>query len=213
MTDLSFECVGVTPQRFTAAPTLVFHLLIKETSGARVGAIALRSQIRIQPLKRSYTETEARRLVDIFGERDRWPTSMKPVQLATVAAMVPGFVGSVEYPLDVACSYDLEVAVGRYFNALEGGDVPLVLLFSGTVFGVGDDGMVVEQLPWYTECEYRLPVRLWRELMDLYFPDSGWLRLDREILLALGDFKSRYALPTWDRALQALLEKAGELQR
>ena len=43
------------------------------------------------------------------------------------------------------------------------------------------------------EARYRLPVAVWRELMDRYFPNSGWLRLDRDTLDALQRFKAEPA--------------------
>jgi len=46
--------------------------------------------------------------------------------------------------------------------------------------------------------------------MELYFPDSGWLLLRRGTVDALGRFKSRHAVPTWDDTLSALLRQAGE---
>jgi hypothetical protein len=207
MVALSFDCLDAAPQRYAAGPTLVFRLRISETSGAAIGALALRTQLRIQPLRRRYSEPEGRRLADLFGVPQRWAESMKPMQFATVPTMVGAFTGSTEVDLEVPCSYDLEVSVGRYFHALDDGDVPLLMLFSGTVFGSTGQGLRVEPVPWHHETEYRLPVRVWRDLMDQYFPDSGWLRLHRETLHALGDFKTRRALPTWDQTIQALLDR------
>jgi hypothetical protein len=46
--------------------------------------------------------------------------------------------------------------------------------------------------------------------MDLYFPNSGWLRVGRDTLDALQLFKASRALPTWDQALEQLLKQAGQ---
>ena len=46
---------------------------------------------------------------------------------------------------------DFEVAAAKYFHALRDGEIPLLLLFSGTVFYRGDDGMLVDQIPWDRE--------------------------------------------------------------
>ncbi len=48
--------------------------------------------------------------------------------------MVPGFTSVTETELPVPCTYDLEVASARYLQALDDGTIPLLLLFSGTVF-------------------------------------------------------------------------------
>jgi hypothetical protein len=65
-------------------------------------------------------------------------------------------------------------------------------------------------LSWASEAHYRLPVRVWRDLMNLYYPNSGWLRLQRETLDALMRFKAQRALPTWDGVMEALLSVSGK---
>jgi hypothetical protein len=206
MVELVFDCLDVRPDRHAAAPTLLFRLQITELTRTPIQAMALRCQIRIEPQRRRYSREEAERLVDLFGEPSRWADTLKPMQFAYVDRMIPGFVGRTEVELPVGCTYDLEVAASRYFDALEEGEVPLLLLFSGTVFYGGEKGFRVEQIPWHKEASYRMPVSVWRELMDLYFPGSGWLRLRRDTIERLGRFKSGRALPTWDDALNALLD-------
>jgi hypothetical protein len=63
-------------------------------------------------------------------------------------------------------------------------------------------------VPWDRECSFDLPVQVWRDLMNAYFPGAGWLRLSRRALDALRAFKHQRALPTWDDAVNALLEEA-----
>ncbi|MCX9193349.1 hypothetical protein C3Y87_18460 [Carbonactinospora thermoautotrophica] len=210
MTGLSFACTGVAPERYAAAPTLVFDLRVTEESGERVHALALRCQIRIEPQRRTYEAAEAEGLLDLFGEPARWGDTLKPLQFTTVPLMVPGFSGETEVGLPVPVTYDLEVAAGKYFQALRDGEVPLLLLFSGTVFYQGAAGLQVEQVPWDREARYRLPVAVWRELIDLRFPNSGWLRLSRDTLDTLHRVKARRALPTWEHAIEYLLKQAGE---
>ncbi len=210
MPELVFDCVGVSADRYAAGPTLVFHLRIAETTGAAIGAIALRCQIRIEPTRRRYTPVEEEALEDLFGHRSRWGDTLKPLQLTYVTHMVPSFSGSTTVDLSVPCTYDLEVAAGKYFAGLDDGDVPLLLLFSGTVFATTDTGLSVAQVPWDKEERCPLPVATWREMMDLHFPGGGWLRLDSETLDALGRFKSRRTLLTFDDAVQRLLKEAGQ---
>ena len=76
------------------------------------------------------------------------------------------------------------------------GEVPLVFLFSGTIFSRTASGFGVEQVPWDLEAGYRMPVRVWRDLMDSYFPNTAWLRLDRDTVADLSRFKAARALPT-----------------
>ena len=210
MSELVFDCVDARPERYAAVPTIQLALRVSETTGERVHAIALRCQVRIEPQRRRYTPEEAGGLLDLFGEPARWGETLKPMQFANVALMVPGFEGGTTLDLPVPCTYDFEVAAAKYLHALGDGEVPLLLLFSGTVFTRGDGGFSVEQVPWHKEAAYRMPVRVWREVMDLYFPNSGWIRLRRDTLDALQRYKAERALPTWEDALEGLLKQAGE---
>ena len=208
MADLIFGCTGASADRYAATPTLTFSLTISETSGVRVHAIALRCQIRIEPHRRRYTATEARRLHDLFGDPSRWADTVKPIQLATVTTMVPTFTALTEVDLPVPVTYDLEVASARYLQGLDDGTIPLLLLFSGTVFVDTGGGFSVELVPWSAEASYRMPVSVWRDLVNAHFPGSAWLRCGRDTLDALAEFKSARALPTWDATLAALLAEA-----
>ncbi len=205
MSELSFDCVGARAERYAAAPTIVFRLRVSESTGEAVHCLVLRCQIRIEPLKRRYGDEEAERLVDLFGERSRWGDTMKPLQFAQVTHTVPGFTGAVEVDVPVPLTYDFDVATTKYFHGLEDGEIPFLLLFSGTMFTQGETGFSAEQVPWHEEANFRLPVATWREAMDAIFPDSGWIRLRRDNLDTLARFKSRLGLPTWDDVLEALL--------
>ncbi|MFI8521588.1 DUF6084 family protein [Streptomyces sp. NPDC085481] len=212
MTDFSFACTDVRADPYAAGPTLVFRLRITASGGTRVHALALRCQIRIEPARRGYDDTEADALGDLFGERSRWGSSLNPVQFAQVSVMVPGFTGEIETDLVVPCTYDTDIAASRYFRALTDGDVPLLLLFSGTAF-TGAGGFHVEPVPWDKEVSYRMPVKTWREMIDQHFPGCGWIRLPAETMDALLAYRSRRALPSWQATVQTLLEAAGERTR
>lgn len=207
--DLFFEITGVQPVRFAAVPTLSFGLRIVEASGTRVHSIVLRSQIRIEPQRRTYNGHEENGLFELFGQRGQWSSTLQPFPWTQVTTAVPGFEDQTDVKLDIGCSYELEVASAKYLHSLgDDGEVPLLFLFNGSVFLRGPGGIEVEQLPWHHEARYRLPVRVWRELMDAYYPNSGWLRLDRDTLDALRDYKARHAIPTWDGAVSLLLASA-----
>jgi len=207
--ELAFDCIGARVDRYAVVPSLSLILRISETSGQRVEAIALRCQIRIEPARRRYSGVEAERLNDLFGDTERWADTLKPLQFSTVATMVPGFSGACEADLPVPFTYDLEVGSARYFDSLEAGEIPLLLLFSGTIFTLTDGRMQVQQVPWSKEAAYRLPVSVWREAIDAHFPNSAWIKMSRQTLEDLQRFKSAHALPTWDRTLEALLARAG----
>lgn len=205
MSDLDFEVLEVAPDRFAAAPTLLFRLRITETTGAAIHSVALRCQLRIEPQKRRYSPVEEDRLLAIFGETPRWGDTLKPFLWTHASTMVAGFSGETEVDLPVPCTYDFEVAGAKYLHSIGDGDVPLLLLFNGTVFSSSG----VEPVPWHKETSCRMPAEAWRALMDLYFPGSGWIRMRRETLDDLERFKASRALPTWEQAIEALLKEAG----
>lgn len=209
MTEFTFHCTDVRADPYAAGPTLVFRLRITATPGTCVHALALRCQLRIEPARRGYADPEADGLKDLFGERSRWGSSMHPVQFAQVSHMVPGFTGETETELPVPCTYDMDVAATRYARALSEGEVPLLMLFSGTAF-TGAGGFHVEPVPWDREAAFRMPVKVWQEMVDQHFPGCGWIRLPRETMDALLAFRSRRALPSWESTVEALLDASGD---
>ena len=210
MSDLAFEVLDARAEPYAAVPTIMFRLRITEKSGAPVHAVALRCQIRIEPNLRRYNHHEEERLVEVFGEPPQWGQSLKPFLWTHVATTITGFDGATEIDLPVTCTYDFEVAGTKFFHSLDDGEIPLVLLFSGTTFVRGDAGLSVATVAWHEEASFRLPVRVWRDMMDLYFPNSGWLMVSRDTLDALTRFKAARALPTWDHVVERLLKEAGE---
>ena len=128
------------------------------SSGTRVHAIALRTQVRVEPHRRRYDDDEAAALVDLFGSRGRWGQTLKPLQLAFVSHLVPSFTGSVETSLALPCSYDFDVAANKYLYSLAEGVAPLLLLFSGTWFSGTSGGLTVLPIPWDKEVTAGLPV-------------------------------------------------------
>jgi hypothetical protein len=210
MTVLAFDVLDAGPQEFAAAPHLLFRMRVSETSGAVVHAIALRCQLRIEPQRRPYDPAEQEGLADLFGTPDRYGSTLKPFLWTHATAMVQGFEGSREFDLPVACTYDFDVSATKYIHALRGGNIPVVLLFSGTVFTRGPSGFAVEQLSWSLEAEYRLPVSVWHQLMDLYFPGSGWIRLDRESIDALARYRTAHAFTSWEETIARLIPAAAE---
>jgi hypothetical protein len=208
MTDLVFDCLGASADRYAAAPVLRLRLRIAETSGTPIHALMLRCQIRLDVQRRRYSPEEAERLKDLFGETSRWGETLKPLQLMSIATMVPGFEGSTEVDIEVPLSYDLDVATGKYFHGLDEGEIPFVLMFSGTVFSKRGDGFSVELVPWHKETMYNVPVATWREAMDVHFPDSGWVRLRRDVVEQLRVYRSEHGLTGWDETVERLL-KAG----
>jgi hypothetical protein len=209
MTELDFSVVDVFAEHYAAAPQLTARLRIAESTGEVVHAIALRCQVRIEPQRRSYTADEESGLLDMFGTRERWFDTLKPFLWMQCNAMVQGFTDVTEVDLAMPCTYDFEVTWSKYLHALRETTIPVAFLFSGTVFTRGASGFGVEQVPWDREARYQIPVLVWRDMVDHYFPNSGWLRLDRDTLEKLAYYKSVRGITTYDAAVESLLAGAG----
>jgi hypothetical protein len=213
MSDLRFEVVGARAEPYAAVPTLMLRVAIRDAGQARIHAVGLKVQIQIEAQRRHYSGAEEGRLFELFGEPARWGETLRTMLWTHVGTMIPAFDGEVEIDLPIACSYDFEVAAAKYFHALDDGEIPILLQFSGTVFARAENGFSVDQIAWNQEAAYRLPVRVWREMMDMYFPDSAWLRLRRDTFDALHRFKGREALRTWEETIDLLLERAAADER
>jgi hypothetical protein len=209
MADLTFTVVDVFAESYAAAPQMTARLRIEDASGEPVHAIALRAQVRIEPQRRRYSEDEESGLLDMFGTRERWFDTLKPFMWMQCSSMVQGFTGVTEVDVAMPCTYDFEVTWSKYLHALRESAIPVVFLFSGTVFTRGTNGFGVEQVPWDRESRYQIPVQVWRDMIDHYFPNTGWLRLQRDTIEALSHYKSVRGLTTWEDAVVSLLNKAG----
>jgi hypothetical protein len=208
MPELSFAVVDVVPEPYAAAPNLLARLRVEETTGERVHALALRAQIRIEPQRRRYDDTEERALLDLFGDRTRFAQTLRPFPWLHASTVAQGFTGVTEIDLVLPCTYDFEVSGTRYLHALRDGEIPLLFLFSGTVFTRGTTGFSVAQVPWDREARFRLPIKVWRELMEAHFPGTEWLRMRRDTVDALAHYRHVRGMTCWDDAVTTLLADA-----
>jgi hypothetical protein len=210
MTGLSFQVVDVAPEPYAVTPILAARIAISAPDDQPVHAIALRCQVRIDPVRRGYSDEEAAGLGDLFGPRERWATTQRTFLWQHCAAMVPGFTSATEVALGLECTYDFEVAAAKYLHALRDGVMPLQFLFSGTVFMAGERGFAVQQVPWDCEDRYDMPVSVWRDLIQQHYPNSGWVRLPHDTVAALAAYKSERGLLGLDEAVNGLLAAARE---
>lgn len=216
MPELDFAVVDAESLPFAAAPTLLFKLRIQNAvQGEQIHSIMLRTQIRIEATRRHYDAAAEARLLELFGAPHQWGETLRSVLWTHATVIVPQFSDGIVAELPIACTYDFEVAGAKYFYALEDGDVPLLFLFSGTVFyDSGERGVQIGQIPWEKEATFRLPIRVWKEMMDRYFPNSAWLRVRKDVFDRLYAYRARLALATWEETLDRLLrEREAELGR
>lgn len=212
MPELRFAVLSAAPGALATAPTIALALGVENASGEPVHGILLRCQVHIDPAGRRYHGEEQARLRDLFGEPGRWPETVRRLLWAQVSIVIPPFAGRTVADIPVPCSYDVDGATAKLFYAVDGGEVPLSLLFSGTVFHAGPDGALqATPVPWKAEATFRLPVRVWTETIERAYPNRAVLALRRDVFDRLYLYKTRRGLPTWEQAVEALLEtQAGD---
>jgi hypothetical protein len=205
MPDLNFHIESAGVLEFAATPSLLFKLRIENRGAETVRSITLNTQLRIKANWRPYSAGEQEKLWEVFGEKQGWAQTLQSLLWTHATTVVPVFTGSTVVDLPIPCTYDFEVVSAKYFHHLENGEVSLEFLFSGTMFYEGEAGLQAAQISWEKEAEFRLPVALWRQAMEHYFPNSAWLRLRRDTFDRLCEYKARHGLPTWEAAIEKLL--------
>jgi hypothetical protein len=205
MSEVTFAVVDIAPEPYAVTPILMARIGVAAVGDEPVHAIVLRSQVRIEPSRRSYSDDEAAELMDLFGPRERWAATQHSFLWQHATATVQGFSGATQIQLPLECTYDFEVAAAKYLHALRDGTIPLQFLFSGTVFGQGPRGFAVQQVPWDREDRYDMPVSVWRDLIAQHYPNAGWLRLDRDTIDALAAYRTARGLLGFDDAITSLL--------
>ena len=205
---LTFAVRGVTAVQHAAVPTLDFGVAIGSGETA-VRSILLDVQIQIAARQRDYGDEADAGLEELFGTRDRWGTTLRTLPWTRMTVVVPPFTGATTIHVSIACTYDLEVAASRYFAALHDGEVPLEFLFSGSVFFAGSGGALqTTRIGWDQDADYRMPVAVWREMMDRHFAGSAWLRVRRDEFERLAAYRARHTLRSWEETIDALLSGA-----
>ena len=66
-------------------------------------------------------------------------------------------------------------------------------------------GLQIEQIPWDREAKFRLPVRVWKEMIDIYYPNTAWLCLRRDIFEKLSQYKMNRGIPTWEETIESII--------
>ena len=133
------------------------------------------------------------RLVELFGES---------AAVGRVAAAVPvdprhrprspSSPGTTEIDLPVPCTYDFEVAAAKYLHSLGDGEIPLVLLFNGTDLQLPRRrARGASRSRGTSRPSIGCRSSVWRATMDVFFPNSGWIRLRRETIDALTRVQGR----------------------
>ena len=204
-----FSILGVSAVKYAAAPMLNFDLHVTESSGRQVYMIALTIQVMLEPARRTYDAATHERLKGLFGEPERWAVTTRSLVWAQVDIVVPAFTGSTTVSVPIACSYELEVAAAKYFHSLPDGEVPLAFHFNGTIYYKDYDGqMQMVLVPWTRSCDYRMPVATWKDMVEMYYPNTAWVALNGATIDALQRVQVNRGLATADACIMQLLEES-----
>jgi hypothetical protein len=202
-----FAVLGARPIKYAAAPMLALDLQVSEPSGRQVYMIALTIQLMIEPARRRYDDGTRERLIELFGEPERWAVTTRSLVWSQLDVVVPAFTGSTTVAVPIACNFDLEVAAAKYLHSLPDGEAPLALHFNGLVYYRSDDGgLQMVLIPWTKSIDFRMPVSVWRETIDHYYPNTGWIALRSETIEALQREKLRRGLATLDALVSELVD-------
>jgi hypothetical protein len=207
MPELNFHIEGAEVIPHAATPQVALKLrLTNAPPGEAIHTVALRCQIQIEVTRRRYTAQEQERLLDLFGAPERWSQTLRSLLWTHASVVVPAFQGSTLVDIPILCTFDFNVAATKYFHGLTDGDIPLCVMFSGTVFYAELGGhLQVAPISWEKEARFKLPMRVWREMMDSYYPNTAWLSLRKDVFERLYQYKVRNGIPTWEQALEAVL--------
>lgn len=207
--DPEFAVVGVRAVRHAAAPMFALDLHVSESSGRPVYMIALTIQLMIEPARRTYDDDTRDRLIELFGAPERWAVTTRSLVWSQLDVLVPAFTGSTTVAVPIPCNYDLEVTAAKYLHSLPDGEAPLALHFNGMVYYPREDGgLQMVLVPWTRSIDFRMPVSVWKDTIEHYYPNTGWVGLRSETLAALQREKVDRGLATFDACVAELLAEA-----
>jgi hypothetical protein len=203
--DLRFSVEGAEALARAAVPTVALQLGVERRSGSPVRSATVGVRVDIAPARRAYDGATEGRLADLFGTPDRWGTTLRAIGWSRATVLVGPFADRTTAELALPCSYDFDVAAAKYLDAVRDGEIPLDLMFSGSVLYDAGGRVHAAPIPWDREATYRLPVRIWRAAMEAAFGDSAWLRLPRDTFDRLAAYRARGAYTSWEAAIDSLL--------
>ena len=211
MPELDFHIEGVEVVPYAASPMLAFKLRVNQVPHAgeplaSIHSVILRCQVRLEPARRRYAQAEQEGLNDLFGEPQRWGQTVKSMLWTNAAVSVPAFTDQTLLDLPIPCTWDFSIAATKYFDGLADGEIPLCLMFSGNVFYADETGALrVAPISWDKETRFRLPLKIWKDMMAAYYPNSAWLCLRKDVFDRLYRYKMERGIPTWEEAIESAL--------
>jgi hypothetical protein len=206
--DLEFAVLGARPVKYAAAPMLTIDLQVSEPDGREVYMVGLTIQLMIDPARRRYDDATRERLVELFGPPERWAVTTRSLLWAKLDVLVPAFTGQTTVTVPIACHYDLELAAAKYLHSLPDGEAPLALHFNGMVYYPGaGGGLQMVLIPWSKSIDFRMPVSVWQETINHYYPGTAWIAVGSRTFEALQRAKRERGAATLDACILDLLDE------
>lgn len=163
MPELQFKVERANALAICGKAAVSLALRISNGEQEQVHSIALTVQLQIEPARRRYSDAEKRALTDLFGEPARWGTTVRPLFWTTINAAVPGFAGTTCFDLRIPYDFASDIAAAKYFRAIEQGDVPITLLFSGRLHYLSAGSLLMAPISWSQEATCRIPEQVWKQ--------------------------------------------------
>jgi len=207
MPDFHFEATGARVLSPALVPTIAIDCNVRNDSPAeKIQTAILRCQIQIEAPRRSYSVGEQNRLRSLFGEPDRWSVTLKPLHWTSVSIVLPAFSNTTLFSLEVPCTFDIRIAASQYFMGLKDGTAPLTLLFSGSIFSEREAGRLQAfPVSWKSEARLQFPVALWKDAVDLYYSNSSFLTLRRDVFERLNALKVESGLASFEDVIELMM--------
>jgi hypothetical protein len=212
MREIACRLESVVELRHALVPTIVLGLRV--STNQPVSGIDLRCQILIDVPDRAHSGGERSRLAKLYSDTAGADAPLRPLLWAHANANAPAFDRQCNVDLTVPVSFDFDVVVTKYLHGFDADGIPLRLRFSGMIFyRDAREQLQLVRVPGTTEAGGQLPLRVVQSLRDRYYPNSAWLRMPQATFDRLRAYKQRAGLPSWESALDRLLDAADEANR
>ena len=205
MRDLAFSIEGAKPVKHAASPELALTVAIEDRAGRDIQSVLLAAQVWIEAKERTYSNEEKARLAELFGDEARFDRTVRRMMWTRTSVVVPAFQSHTSVDLPLPCPWDFEASIGKYMFAVAEGSIPITLQFSGSIFLKHQGAVQIVPIPWTSEARLSLPVAIYRETIDHYYPNRAPLALRRDVFERLHRYKMATESPTFDAALEKLL--------
>ena len=171
-----------------------------------IHTVALRCQIQLEVTRRKYTAEDQERLLDLFGEPSRWGQTLRSLLWTHANLVVPSFTGKHAGGSSRALHIRFQCSCHQVFRrAWRRRSSGLCAIQRHGFLCSPEGGLQVAPISWDKEARFKLPVKVWREMMESYYPNSAWLCLHKDAFDRLYQYKVRHGIPTWEEALESII--------